>query len=107
VSAVPPNIVGPILQVPVQQQQTAQAQDADHAHGSEKSRLLAQRADQAEHAVEDTDGDTVVHADAGGGGGPGRAFSESPEQPSSQKQEEGEEGVRRGPDGQVHIDIQA
>ena len=105
-SAVPPNIVGPVLQVPLQQQQAAQGQDADQARGSEKSRLLAQRADQAEHSVEDTDNDTVVHADAGGGGGQGRAFSESAEKSSSEPQEP-EEGVRKGPDGQTHIDIQA
>jgi hypothetical protein len=105
-STVPPNIVGPILQTIVQQQQSAQTDDAEKARGTEQSQRMAQRSDRAEHTVSDTDSDTAVDADAGQGGGQGRAFSEQPDQQSPETQGP-EDGVTHDEEGRPHIDIQA
>jgi len=105
-STVPPNIVGPILQTVVQQQQAAQTDDAEKARGTEQSRRMAQRSDRAEHTVSDTDSDTAVDPEAGQGGGQGRAFSEQPEEETPESQGPSD-AVTRDEDGRPHIDIQA
>ena len=105
-STVPPNIVGPIVQTVVQQQQAAQTDDAEKARGTEQSQRMAQRSDRAEHTVSDTDSDTAVDAEAGQGGGQGRAFSEQPEEPTPESQGP-PDGVTHDEDGRAHVDIQA
>jgi len=106
-SSVPPNIVGPIMQAVVQQQQASQADDANQARRSAQSRQMAQRSEQAQNAVEDTDDDTTVHSEAGQGGGQGRAFSETPEEAGDESDGKSSDQVTRDDDGQVHIDVQA
>lgn len=106
-TAAGPNLVGPILQAPLQQERLAQARDAEQTQQSEKSRQLAARADQAEHAVEDTDADTVVHTDAGGTGSQGRAFGEASEEARPEQELQKADQVTRDEQGQIHIDLQA
>jgi hypothetical protein len=105
-STVPPNIVGPILQTVVQQQQAAQTDDAEKSRGNEQSQRMAQRSDRAEHTVSDTDSDTAIDAEAGQGGGQGRAFSEQPEEQAPEPQGPSD-GVTHDEDGRAHVDIQA
>ncbi|HUW83910.1 MAG TPA: hypothetical protein VMZ31_14070 [Phycisphaerae bacterium] len=105
-STVPPNIVGPILQTVVQQQQAAQTDDAEKARGTEKSERMAQRSDRAEHTVADTDSDSAVDPEAGQGGGQGRAFSEPPEEQAPESQAP-PDAVTHDENGQPHIDVQA
>ena len=81
-SAVPPNLVGPILQSPLIQRQVSALRDAERTQGAHAQRQGAAAIDANDTTVETTDGDTQVHSESEGQGSQGRAFtSADDEQP--------------------------
>jgi hypothetical protein len=79
-SAVPPNLVGPLLQSHMMQRQASNIRDNEESQKATASRQQGTAADEKDNTVETTDNDTQVHTDAEGTGSQGRTFSESPEQ---------------------------
>ena len=100
-SSLPTNILGSIAQTAIQQEQLARAGDTAMSRRAEQSRLMAERSEQAQNAVEDTDGESDVHDGGGGAGGQGRAFS-NPDQENSDNT-----GLTTDQDGRTHLDIEA
>lgn len=82
-SAVPPNLVGPILQTPLVQRQVAAVRDAERAQGAIAQRQTAAAVDATDSTVETTDNDTQVHTESEGQGSQGRAFSEPDGEPTA------------------------
>ena len=78
-SAVPPNLVGPILQSHMMQRQASSVRDNEEAQKATAARQQGVASDEKDNTVETTDDDTQVHADAEGTGSQGRTFSESTE----------------------------
>jgi len=78
-SAVPPNLVGPILQSHMMQRQASSVRDNEETQKAAASRKQGVASDEKDNTVETTDDDTQVHSDAEGTGSQGRAFSESDE----------------------------
>lgn len=76
-SAVPPNLVGPILQSNMMQRQVSSVRDNEEAQKATATRQQGVASDEKDITVETTDNDTQVHADAEGTGSQGRTFSEA------------------------------
>lgn len=95
VSTLPPNLVGPLLQSHLVQQQVSRIRDNERAQELSARRKQNNTIDQQESTVETTDNDTRVHAEAEGTGSEGRPFSSPEEQqlpPQDQPVEEEPEG---------------
>jgi hypothetical protein len=109
VSAIPPHLIGSVLQSPLAQRQQARVDEADAHRAAAASRELAARDAAADTQVETADADARIHADSGGqGGGQGRAFEDLEDQldgPSADvppaADDEGE------PEGEGRLDITA
>jgi len=103
VSAIPPNVVGSVLQSPAAQ--TEQSRPADSARNAQAdaARTLAGAAGDVLE-VEATDADTQVHTDSEGGGSQGRhdAPPEEPEQPADDQT-----GIVIDDQGVTHLDVSA
>ena len=102
-SAVPPSVVGSVLQSHVTQQQVSAVRDSHESERDNASRRQASAVDEKDTTVGTTDTDTQIHADAEGTGSQGRAFSSA--------EEETEEGADEsdsplGDEGR-NIDLQA
>jgi len=80
VSTLPPNLVGPLLQSHLVQQQVSRVRDNERAQELSARRKQSSAIDQQESTVETTDNDTQVHAEAEGTGSQGRPFSSPEEQ---------------------------
>lgn len=100
-SAIPPNLVGPILQTTSMQGQVAASRSLEDAQKSSAERRQMAAVDARDSTVETTDNDTQIYADAEGSGSQGRAFSE-PGQEQDAKDETGETGSEG-----THIDFEA
>ncbi|NLX22870.1 MAG: hypothetical protein GXY55_14555 [Phycisphaerae bacterium] len=94
-SAVPPNLVGPILQSHLMQRQVAGARDAERAQETTAQRQQTSAIDEKDSTVETTDGDTQVHTDSEGAGSQGRESSH-PEQPSESAEDETRDSTEQG-----------
>ena len=79
-SSVPPNLVGPIFQTHLTQQQVSAIRQNIRKQEDEAQRVRSAGVDEKEGTVGTTDEDTRVHADAQGPGGEGRTFPESENQ---------------------------
>ncbi len=104
-SAVPPNMVGPILQSSLTARQVSNARSGEEAQRTSADRKQTAAIDERDTTVETTDNDTQVHTDAEGLGSQGRAFSrpedvdpeaENDDQPAADDQDAGR-----------HIDFEA
>lgn len=100
-SAIPPNLVGPLMQSSLVQGQVSAVRDSENAHRASSERRLTGAILEADSTVETTDSDTQVFTDAEGGGSQGRAFSEPDDQQSAP------DAVRDSLDGGDHIDLTA
>ncbi len=76
-SSVPPNLVGPIFQTHLTQQQVSAIRQNIRKQEDEAQRVRSAAGDEKEGTVGTTDEDTRVHADAQGPGSEGRGFSAS------------------------------
>ncbi len=102
-SAIPPNLVGPILQSPLAQGQISAARDNEEAQRAAGDRRQSGAITEADSTVETTDNDTAVYADAEGAGSQGRAFSE----PRQENAESDAQTTAHPTDTGQHIDIEA
>jgi hypothetical protein len=75
-SAIPPNLAGPILQTPLTQRQASATRSGDEAQRAASERRQTGAITEADSTVETTDNDTQVFTDAEGSGSQGRAFSQ-------------------------------
>jgi len=92
VSTLPPNLVGPLLQSHLAQQQVSRVRDTERTQESAARRKQSNAIDQQESTVETTDNDTQVYAEAEGTGSQGRPFSTPQEQqPPPQDKPTGDE----------------
>ena len=98
-SAIPPNLAGPILQTSLVQGQLAGIRDNEEAHKASAQRRQTTAITESESMVETTDNDTEVFTDAEGSGSKGREFSES------EKEQEAEDGASMSET--PHIDFEA
>ena len=99
-SAIPPNLAGPILQTPMVQGQIASIRDNEEAHKASAERRQTTAVTESDSIVETTDNDTEVYADAEGSGSQGRAFSD-------EDQEKESEIKAPNDDDTPHIDLEA
>lgn len=104
-SAVPPNLVGPILQSHLAQHQVSGVRDNEDAHKVNANRQQLRAASQNDTTVETDDPDMQVHTDAEGSGSQGRAFS-NPEEAEHPEQQTEEREPPFGDQGH-HLDLQA
>ncbi len=102
-SAMPPNVVGSVLQSHLTQHQVSVVRDTQESERDNASRRQASAVDEKDTTVGTTDTDTQVHTDAEGTGSQGRAFS-SPEEEA--EQEAGESNSPLGDEGR-NIDLKA
>jgi|KBSSwiStaDraftv2_1062776.scaffolds.fasta_scaffold4547900_1 hypothetical protein len=100
-SAIPPNLAGPILQTPMVQSQLAAIHDNDEAHKATAERRQTTSITESDSIVETTDNDTEIYADAEGSGSQGRAFSEPEEEPPD------DPDPNPPPEDGSHIDLEA
>lgn len=101
-SAIPPNIIGSVLQSGAAQREQAKEIDTARTAQTEAARKAAAGPD-AFVEIEATDGDTQVHTDSGGLGSQGRQDSK-PEEPAP----EDESVVQNDNDTDTpHIDLSA
>ena len=106
-SSIPPNIVGPILQSGVQQQQTARQLDGEREQQEGLSARAARRSGMAADAVSESEADMPVGTDSEGGGSQGRESAGSEAENQSDAALDPDTGIRRDDDGQLHLDIEA
>jgi hypothetical protein len=99
-SAIPPNLAGPIMQTPFVQGQLAGIRENEEAHKTAAERRQTSAISESDSTVETTDNDTEVFADAEGSGSKGRAFSETEE-------EQELDADTPPPDDGSHIDLEA
>lgn len=83
-SAVPPNIVGPLLQSHLVARHASSIRENENAQRTNAGRQQTSASAEQDTTVETTDNDTQVHTDAEGGGSQGRAFSQPEETPDDQ-----------------------
>ncbi len=102
-SAIPPNLVGPILQTPFAQGQASAVRDGEEVQKASADRRQTAAITETDSTVETTDNDTQVHTDAEGSGSRGRAFSPQDE---SSDDLDGQSDDPTDPEGQ-HIDVEA
>lgn len=111
-SAIPPNLVGPILQSPAAQQQAARVLEKERAQQSDAAAKTGRLTDRAAESIGESDNDARVDADAEGAGSQGR-FSDDKLQ-----DDESEAGADQPstatdslaapqPDQPPHLDLQA
>ncbi len=86
-SAMPPNVVGSVLQSHLAQHQVSAVRETEESQRDNASRRQASALDERDTTVGTTDTDTRIHSDAEGAGGQGRAFS-SPEEETEQDADE-------------------
>lgn len=102
-SAVPPNMIGSVLQSHLTQRQVSGVRDNERAQEASAGQRQNQAADEKDNTINTSDEDTQISADGHGTGGQGRAFSSGEEAP----QDELSEHTDDHDDGQMqHIDIQ-
>ena len=102
-SAVPPNVVGSVLQSHLTQHQVSVVRDTQESERDNANRRQASAVDEKDTTVGTTDTDTQIHTDAEGTGSQGRAFS-SPEE--EVEQDAGEPDSPLGDEGR-NIDLKA
>ncbi|MFQ5430019.1 MAG: hypothetical protein ACE5E1_06880 [Phycisphaerae bacterium] len=106
-SAIPPNVIGSVLQSGVAQQAQATERDA-----AENARARAAREGGRTTSGEDileveaTDADTQVHTDSGGLGSQGR-HDAPPEEEAGGESPHDESGVTVDEQGRPHLDLSA
>lgn len=102
-SALPPNLVGSILQSNVSQRQVSNIRNREETQRATADRQQTAAVDETDSTVETTDDDTQVHADAEGTGSQGRPFTQEEEEEKKDNQPE------ESADGQAgtHIDLEA
>jgi type IV secretory pathway TrbL component len=86
-TALPPNMVGSVLQSHLAQHQVSVARETEESQRDNASRRQASAADERDTTVGTTDTDTQIHSDAEGTGSQGRAFN-SPEEEVEQDADE-------------------
>ncbi len=106
-SQIPSDIATSAAQSPLAARDVAAEREARRAGDASAASNTARTVTEAGSTVETTDADVAVFSDAEGAGGQGRAFQEEQQgedtpPPTSSEQP----GITRGPDGQLHVDIQ-
>lgn len=106
-SAIPPNVIGSVLQSGVAQQIQSQARDRVENDRTDASRELTGRGgDEDILEIEETDGRTKVDKDGGGQGSQGR-YDGAPEDEGAASDDPPTDGITRDDDGRPHLDISA
>jgi hypothetical protein len=103
-SAIPPNVVGSVLQSNVAQHQVSAVRDNEDSQRISANRRQAATIDERDTTVGTADTDTQIHTDAEGSGSQGRAFTEAEEEGA---EEAGTASGATGDDEGRHIDLQA
>jgi hypothetical protein len=103
-SAIPPNVVGSVLQTNLAQHQVSAVRDNEDSQKSSANRRQAATIDERDTTVGTADSDTQIHSDAEGSGSQGRAFAEGQEQ---EPEEDGNGSGASSEDEGRHIDLQA
>ena len=107
-SGIPSDIAGSALQAGFQARNVAKVRDAERATQGGNTKNQIKGVDEAGSAIETSDNDTEVYADAEGTGSKGRAYEdELLGEETDEKDEEEGEGISTDADGQEHLDIQA
>jgi hypothetical protein len=103
-SAIPPSVIGSVLQSPAaQNEQSRPAEAARNTQLDAARKLAGTPGDVLE--VEETDSDSRVHTDSGGAGGQGR--QDAPPEEEDQEQQEESSGLHVDDQGIPHLDISA
>ena len=105
---IPSNIAASAAQAGSQAREIAKGRDADRAGRAAAVREHAKAVDESGSTVETEDSDSAVFSDTEGAGSQGRAPEDSPQEPEPDTEEEPiPEGMVRGEDGELHLDMQA
>jgi len=106
-SAIPPNIIGSVLQSGVAQQAQSQARDRAENERTDASREMTGRGGKEDILeIEETDARTQVNAEGGGGGSQGREDSPPDEEEAATESAE-TPAVTHDEDGRPHLDVSA
>lgn len=104
---IPSPIAASALQAGFQAREVGRERDAAQAGPAAAANRQVKSVDEAGTTVETADADARVSTDAEGSGSQGRAFGESEEQTDESPPQCSDSGIRRDPDGQLHLDLQA
>lgn len=103
----PSPIAASALQAGFQAREVGRERDAAQAGSAAAANRQVKSVDEAGATVETADADARVSTDAEGSGSQGRTFDESEDQTAESPAQRSDSGIRRDPDGQMHLDIQA
>lgn len=106
-SSIPSDIASSAAQAGYQAREVGAGKDAVCAAGAEAAQRQVREADDSAAMVDTTDRDTAVFADAEGAGGQGRQSETETPQEEPPSQDEAPKGITCGPDGKLHIDLEA
>ncbi|MFQ5591471.1 MAG: hypothetical protein ACE5HE_09940 [Phycisphaerae bacterium] len=102
----PSNIAPSAAQSGVQSQEIAKGRDAARANASNAATRQVKAAEEAGSSVDTDDADNRVFTDAEGSGSEGRAFEERTAE-REQTDKPADNGITRGDDGRLHLDLEA
>lgn len=103
-SAIPPSVVGSVLQSPAAQTEQTRPADAARNAQTDAARELAGKAGDVLE-IEETDADTQVHTDSEGGGSQGR--HDAPPEEEAAATGEDQAGIVVDDQGVTHLDLSA
>jgi hypothetical protein len=103
---IPSHIASSAAPASYQAKEAAKEREARRAGQADTAERQVKAVDEQGTTVDTEDADTAIFADAEGTGSQGRPFEEgTPEK--EQEPETPENGVTRGKDGQLHLDLEA
>jgi len=105
---IPPDIASSAAQAGFQAREAAKDRDARRAGQADAAKREVRTVDESGATVETTDADTAIFTDAEGTGSQGRAF-EAEEDVGEEEGDnsQGGDGIKKGDDGQLHVDLEA
>ena len=104
---IPPDLPSSAAQSGVQAREIVKDREARRVGQAAAANRQLKSVDEASSTVETGDEDVAVFTNAEGTGSKGRPFEEENAAQEETGDEAGRKGIRRGDDGQLHIDIEA
>ncbi len=106
-SDIPPGLPASAAQAGFQARETAKERDARRAGEADAAKQGLRSVNEAGSTVETTDKDVAIFGDSEGTGSQGRSTPEEESVEEESEQNASDQGITRGADGQMHIDLEA
>lgn len=104
---IPSDLPASAAQIGVQAREVAKERESPRLHHAHGATRQLNATDEAGSMVETADADVAVFAEAEGSGSQGRQLNGTVEDGPTSPTQNASDGVTRGQDGQLHIDLKA